>query len=104
MLVFLSIANIPRLAYKKKYALAFFFSSLTIALLLVLVAIELYPNLLLSSIDPKYTIDIYNAASSTKSMQIMLIIVAIGTPLVLAYTFFVYRTFRGKVKLDENSY
>lgn len=34
----------------------------------------------------------------------MLIMVAIGTPLVLGYTFFVYHTFRGKVKLDETGY
>jgi cytochrome d ubiquinol oxidase subunit II len=104
LLTFLSIANVPRLANKKKYNWAFFFSSLTISLLLIIVAIELYPMLLFSTVDPKYSIDIYKAASSTKSMQTMLIIVAIGAPLVLAYTIFVYKTFRGKVKLDETSY
>jgi cytochrome d ubiquinol oxidase subunit II len=104
LLTFLSIANVPRLANKKNFKWAFFFSSLTISLLLVIVAIELYPTLLYSTLDPKFNIDIYNAASSTKSMQIMLTIVAIGTPLVLGYTIFVYRTFRGKVKLDETSY
>jgi len=101
---FLSIANIPRLASKKKYLRAFLFSSLTICLLLILVAVELYPNILLSTIDSSYNITIYNAASSIKSLQIMLTIVAIGAPLVLAYTIFVYRTFKGKVKLDEHSY
>ena len=104
LLTFLSIANVPRLASKKKYVTAFIFSSLTISLMLALVAIELYPTLLISTIDPKYNIDIYNAASSTKSMEIMLTIVAIGSPLVLGYTIFVYRTFWGKVKLDETSY
>ncbi len=104
VMTFLSIANVPRLANKKKYRSAFFFSSLTISLLLILVAIELYPMLLFSTVDPKYSIDIYEAAASTKSLQTMLIIVAIGAPLVLAYTLFVYRTFRGKVKLDETSY
>ncbi|MFC4097236.1 cytochrome d ubiquinol oxidase subunit II [Euzebyella saccharophila] len=104
LMVFLCIANVPRLANKKKFKMAFFFSSLTIALMLVLVAVELYPDLLLSSISPEYTIDIYKAASSTKSMGIMLTIVAIGTPLVLGYTFFVYKTFKGKVQLDETSY
>lgn len=104
LLTFLSIANVSRLANKKKYGLAFLFSSITISLLLVLVAIELYPTLLFSTLDPKYSIDIYNAASSTKSLQIMLTIAAIGTPLVLGYTIFVYKTFRGKVKLDETSY
>lgn len=104
LLVVLSIANIPRLASKGRYLLAFLFSCLTISLLLILVAIELYPVLLISTVDPMYNIDIYNAASSTKSLQIMMLIVAIGAPLVLGYTFFVYKTFWGKVKLDETSY
>lgn len=104
VLTFLSIANVPRLASKKNYKLAFFFSSLTISLLLVLVAVELYPNLLFSTVDPKYSIDVYEAASSGRSLGIMLLFVAIGGPLVLGYTFFVYRTFRGKVKLDDHSY
>mgnify|MGYP001028487587 CR=1 FL=1 len=104
LLTFLSIANVPRLASKQKFRSAFLFSTLTIALMMVLVAVELYPNLLLSTVDPLYHIDIYNAASSTLSLQTMLIIVAIGTPLVLGYTFFVYRTFKGKVILDETSY
>lgn len=104
MLTFLSIANVPRLASKKRYKLAFMFSAITISLMLVLVAIELYPTLLLSTISPENNITIYNAASSTKTLKIMMIIVAIGAPLVAGYTIFVYRTFKGKVKLDETSY
>jgi len=34
----------------------------------------------------------------------MLIIAAIGVPLVLAYTVSIYWVFRGKVKLDNMSY
>jgi len=104
LLTFLSVANLPRLASKKKYKMTFLFSSITISLLLIVVAIELYPTLLISTIDSKYNIDIYNAASSEKSLSIMLMFVAIGVPLILGYTFFVYRTFWGKVKLDETSY
>jgi cytochrome d ubiquinol oxidase subunit II len=101
---FLSIANIPRLASKGKYRIAFLFSALTMSLLLILVAIELYPTLLISTIDPANNITIYNAASSEKSLSIMLTIAAIGAPLVLAYTIFVYNTFKGKVVIDETSY
>ncbi|MEZ4825103.1 MAG: cytochrome d ubiquinol oxidase subunit II [Bacteroidia bacterium] len=101
---FLSIANIPRLATKRKYMAAFLFSCLTLALMLIVVAIELYPNLILSTIDPAYSLTVYNAAASQKSLSIMLIIAAIGAPLVLSYTAFVFWTFRGKVKLDESSY
>ena len=104
VLAFLSIANLPRLASKRKYRLAFVFSSLTVSLLLSLVAIELYPVLIISTLDEAYNITVYNAASSEKSLGIMLLIAAIGVPLVAAYTFFVYKTFSGKVELDETSY
>ncbi len=104
VLAFLSIANVPRLANKQKYLSAFLFSSLTVALLLVLVAIELYPVLLYSTSEAANHLTVYNAASSQKSLGIMLVIAAIGTPLVLAYTVFVYKTFWGKVKMDETSY
>lgn len=104
VLAFLCIANLPRLANKRKYRQAFVFSSLTVSLLLALVAIELYPVLFLSTIDPANNITIYNAASSDGSLQNMLIIAAIGGPMVGAYTFFVYKTFAGKVELDETSY
>jgi cytochrome bd ubiquinol oxidase subunit II len=101
---FLSIANIPRLVSRKQYGWAFFFSSLTVALLLGLVAVELYPVMLLSTISPEYSLDVYRAAASEKSLGIMLLIAAIGAPLVLAYTAFVFWTFKGKVKLDDTSY
>ncbi len=104
LLAFLCIANVPRLAKKGKYLRAFVFSSMSISLLLILVAIELYPAILLSTSDPANTLTIYNAASSDKALGIMLTITAIGFPLVITYTVFVYRTFWGKVKLDESSY
>ncbi len=104
VLAFLSIANIPRLISRHRYLGAFLFSALTMSLLLMLVAVELYPVLLLSTSNPDHSITIYNAAASTRSLGIMLTIAAIGTPLVLGYTAFVFWTFRGKVKVDENSY
>lgn len=100
----LSILNVPRLLSKKKYFYSFVFSATSMAFFLMVVAIELYPSILISSVDPKYDITIYEAASSIKTLKIMMGFVAIGGPLVLGYTYFVYRTFRGKVQLDETSY
>ena len=104
VIAFLSIANIPRLARKRKFRMAFVFSALTVSMLLILVAIELYPVMIYSTLAPEYHITIYNAASSDKSLGIMLTFAAIGVPLVATYTFFVYKTFWGKVKLDDTSY
>ncbi|WP_299064522.1 cytochrome d ubiquinol oxidase subunit II [uncultured Polaribacter sp.] len=104
ILAFLAVANVPRLVSKKKYANALVFSSLTMAFLLMLVAFQLYPVLLPSTIDPKFSVNIYNAASSQKSLGIMLTIVVIGAPLLAGYFLFLYKTFHGKVKLDDTSY
>lgn len=104
ILAFLAVANVPRLVSKKKYTYALIFSSLTMAFLLMLVAVQLYPVLLPSSISPEFSVTIYNAASSQKSLGIMLTIVAIGSPLLAGYFIFLYKTFRGKVKLDDTSY
>lgn len=104
LLAFLSIANVPRLVSKGKYVMAFLFSALTMSFLLILVAIELYPVMILSTFDKAYDITVYNAASSENSLRIMLNITAIGAPLVIIYTIVVYKTFWGKVKLDETSY
>lgn len=104
ILAFLAVANIPRLISKKKYAYALIFSSLTMAFLLMLVAFQLYPVLLPSAIRPEYSVTIYNAASSQKSLGIMLTFVVIGTPLLAGYFIFLYKTFYGKVTLDDTSY
>jgi cytochrome d ubiquinol oxidase subunit II len=100
----LNIANITRRITQQKYRQAFFSSAVTISLLLIIVAVELYPNLVLSSLDPSYNLTVANASSSSRSLGIMLSIAAIGVPLVALYTGFVFWTFKGKVRLDEMSY
>lgn len=104
LLMFLSIANIPRQLNKGKWRYAFISSSVTIATLLAMVALEVFPNLVYSTGDAVNSITINNGASSPKTMKILLLIAAIGTPLVGIYTGFVFWTFKGKVKLDEMSY
>lgn len=104
VLAFLAVANVPRLVSKKRYFTALIFSSLTMAFLLMLVAFQLYPVLLPSTIDPSYSVTIYNAASSQKSLGIMLTMVVVGAPLLIGYLAFLYKTFNGKVKLDDTSY
>ncbi len=104
VLTVLTIINTRRLLEKGVYFKAFLSSALTSALLLITVTINLFPNIVLSTIDPAFNITIYNGSSSQKSLGIMLTIAAIGVPLVAAYTTFVFWTFRGKVKMDESSY
>jgi cytochrome d ubiquinol oxidase subunit II len=96
--------NTRRLLELGKYLAAFFSSALTVALLLITFAMNLYPHIVRSNINPLYSLTVHNAASSSRSLTIMLIIAAIGVPIIAVYTSFVFWTFKGKVKLDENSY
>lgn len=103
-LAVLAIANIPRLVTKQKYLLAFVFSAVTVGLLLATVAIELYPVIIIDSSGAGNDITVYNGVASNKSLGILLSFVVVGGPLAVSYTAFVYRTFWGKVELDEHSY
>jgi cytochrome bd ubiquinol oxidase subunit II len=100
----LNIANIVRLIIKRKYLFAFLSSAITVALLLIIVAIELYAHLVISTANAANTLTIFNSSSSSNSLQIQLIFVAVGVPLAILYTGFIFWTFRGKVKLNEMSY
>lgn len=104
LLVVLAIANVPRCLYWRKAGQAFASSIVVILGFVGLFGFALFPNLLTASNDPAHSLTIYNAASSHKTLTIMLIIAAIGMPMVLAYSGIVYWTFRGKVRLSEESY
>lgn len=100
----LAIANIPREIHHGREFRAFLSSGATIASLMMLFAIGIFPNMVLSNPHPEYSLTIYNAASSQKTLNIMLIFAIIGIPFVLAYTISIYWIFRGKVKLESTSY
>ncbi|MEA5403857.1 cytochrome d ubiquinol oxidase subunit II [Arcicella sp. DC2W] len=104
LITVLIIINTRILLEKGKYMLAFMSSAFTMASLLVTVAMNLFPKIIHSTINPAYSITIYNGASSEKSLSIILLFAVVGVPIVATYTFFVFWTFKGKVKLDENSY
>jgi cytochrome d ubiquinol oxidase subunit II len=98
-----AVANIPREITKNRPTNAFISSSVNILCLMGLFAIGLFPNIVPAT-DPANSLTIYNAASSTKTLNIMLIFALLGVPVVLAYTISIYWIYRGKVKLDEMSY
>ncbi|MBM3881963.1 MAG: cytochrome d ubiquinol oxidase subunit II [Verrucomicrobia bacterium] len=100
----LAIANIPRAIQHRREGQAFLSSCVAMAALMGLFGLELYPNLVLSQPEPAHSLTIHNAASSPKTLGIMLTIAIIGVPVVIAYTISIYWIFRGKVKLDRMSY
>lgn len=76
---------------------AWFASSLTILGTTWFGVTGLYPNLLPSTLNPKYNLDIFNSASSTLTLKIMLVVALVFVPVVIAYQTWAYLLFRGKV-------
>ncbi|MBW8865356.1 MAG: cytochrome d ubiquinol oxidase subunit II [Verrucomicrobia bacterium] len=104
LLNMLSIANIPREFHKGNDGLAFLSSCAAIGTLMALFALNIFPNVVYSLPNPENSLTVYNAASSPKTLGIMLVIAGIGVPIVIAYTVCIYWIFRGKVKVDKRSY
>lgn len=104
LLNMLAIANIPREIHHRRDFRAFLSSCASMAALMALFGVGMFPDLVHASNAPDYSLTIYNAASSQKTLKIMLIMAIVGVPLVLAYTTSIYWVFRGKVKLDRFSY
>ncbi|MCK4934145.1 MAG: cytochrome d ubiquinol oxidase subunit II [Simkaniaceae bacterium] len=105
ILTLVAIVNIPIQVSRGNDGWGFISSCLSMALLFTLFALGTFPNMVRSSIDTEInSLTIHNTASSPLTLKILLLIVFIGIPLVLAYSYYLYRTFRGKVKLDQSSY
>lgn len=100
----LGVANVPRCLYRDRPGQAFLSSSVVILCLVALLGLALFPNLVTDSNDPANSVTIFSAASSVRTLGIMLVIAMVGMPFVITYSAIIYWTFRGKVELGEHSY
>lgn len=105
ILIFASIFYIPIGLKAKRFGRAFLASSALILAMVGMIAVSLYPRLVPSSVDlANGSLTIYNASSSQNTLTTMLIIALIGMPIVVAYTIYIYRVFKGKVLITKDSY
>ncbi len=104
LLLVAAIIYIPLALKGDKYFRAFMSSSITIACLMGLAAVSLFPRLVPSITNPAYSLTVYNASSTPRTLTAMLIIALIGMPIVIGYTAYIYRVFKGKTVITEESY
>lgn len=100
----LLVLNVPREFNAGREFFAFLSSCGAMVGMMAIFGISQFPNMVLSMPNPENSLTIYNAASSQKTLGIMLIIAIMGIPLVLAYTASIYWIFRGKTKIEKHSY
>jgi cytochrome d ubiquinol oxidase subunit II len=100
----LAVASLPAVRLflvRNQYFNAFLSSCVTIMMITLTGVIGLYPNLIPSSLDPAYSLNIFNASSSVYTLKIMTVVALLFMPVVIAYQIWVYRVFRGKLVIEE---
>lgn len=80
----------------------FLASSLGIVAIFASLGTALFPRFVPASNDPGLSLTISNASSSPLTLKTMLILAAVGVPVVLAYTVWVHLIFRGKTSIVES--
>ena len=77
--------------------LALLASALSITGIVLGVGAAMFPFLLPSSIDPRFSLTVWDSSSSHMTLFIMLVSAVIFLPLIIVYTSWVYSVLRGKV-------
>ncbi len=97
LIAVVSLAAIRFFLAKQKPFKSFAASCITILSVVFTGFIGLFPNLIPSTINPLYSLTIYNSSSSTYTLTIMTVVAFIFVPIVIAYKIWVYRIFRDPV-------
>lgn len=94
-------AFVSLLTMRRAARAAFVASAVAVAGIIATAGVSLFPFLLPSSTHPSASLTVWDASSSRLTLFIMLVAVVVFLPVVLAYTGFVLRVMRGRVRLAD---
>ncbi len=83
--------------YSRRSGWAFFLTALSIILAVTSIFEVLYPRVLVSSLNPAWSLTITNASSSDYTLRVMSIVALIFLPFVLGYQGWSYWVFRKRI-------
>ncbi len=85
----------------RQHGWAFVMTGLTIVLAVAMLFLGLYPRVMVSSIDPAYSLTIDNASSTPYTLRVMSIVALIFVPIILLYQGWTYWIFRKRIGREE---
>jgi len=104
VVVFGALAVMMHAMLRRTDRVAFLASAVYIVGMLVGAAFALYPVVLPASTDPARNLTIYNTAAGHHGLSVGFTWWILGAILALAYFFFLFRMFRGKVRMEGEGY
>jgi cytochrome d ubiquinol oxidase subunit II len=87
----------------KQEGWAFIMTALQIVLTMVTFFLLMFPRVMISSLNPAWSLTIYNTSSSPYTLTIMSIIALIFVPIILTYQGWTYWMFRKRISTDKKS-
>jgi len=81
-----------------RFGWAFIMTSVTIAFSLITMFQIMYPRVIISSLNPQWSLTIYNASSTPYTLTVMTVIAVIFVPIVLIYQGWSYWVFRKRIE------
>ncbi|WP_067702410.1 MULTISPECIES: cytochrome d ubiquinol oxidase subunit II [unclassified Erwinia] len=85
----------------EKGAWAFFFSSLTLACVILTAGVAMFPFIMPSSTVPNISLTMWDATSSLLTLKIMTVAAIIFVPIILAYTTWCYYKMFGRITREQ---
>ena len=98
------LASIALVYKSAQYAKGFICSSLAIVFTTISVFTGLFPRILISTINPDWSLTIYNASSTEYTLTIMTIAAVCFVPIVLIYQGWTYWVFRKRITRKDLEY
>ena len=91
-------AGLPSMKKQDSPAFAFVTGTVTIAMTITGLFVALFPRLMVSSLNPDWSLTIYNAASTPYTLTVMTVAAVILVPIVLIYQGWTYKIFKERIK------
>ena len=95
-MIILSIVVIPAFVRNQLYFRAFIASSAILAFCIIIAAVDIYPNLVISNPNPGNGLTIYNSSTTMESSILMLYLVCIAIPAMIVYKIYVNRKIKDR--------
>ena len=86
---------------RKRDGWAFFFGGVMVVFFAAAFFIALYPRVMVSSMQPAFSLTVYTAASSDYTLNVMTIVALIFVPVVVLYQAWSYWVFRRRIETDR---
>ena len=99
----LALAAVGWLVRDRLEGWAFIATAFTIVAFFATLLLNLYPNVLVSSISPNYTLTIVSTASHPYTLEVMSWVALIFTPFVLLYQGWTYWIFKKRVRRPDDT-